>query len=137
MVVAGAVGFALGFAASGTETLTISVTDTLTQTRTQTQTRTIKPRPAVVTRVVTEVQHETVTEPPTSSFVDYGEWQGYVRAYGVGAFRREYGGAEVVGQIEYIGGLPEDCSPSTGTPTADDGYPEYGRLRGTAGRTCG
>jgi len=31
----------------------------------------------------------------------------------------------------------ETLSRATGTPTADDGYPEYGRLRGTAGRTCG
>jgi hypothetical protein len=85
-------------------------TEVLTQVRTKqvvkrvVKTRTVRVQPTV-TRTVTKTRTSVVTQPPTSSFLDYGEWDGYFQAYGVEGYIEELGW-KVVGQLEYLGGLP-------------------------------
>jgi hypothetical protein len=59
-----------------------------------------------ITRTETRTQTRVVTQPPISSFLDYGEWRGYFRAYGINGYETTDLGWKVVGQIEYLGGIP-------------------------------
>jgi hypothetical protein len=68
------------------------------------RTRTVKVHP-MITRTETRTRTRVVTQPPTSSFLDYGEWRGHFRAYGINGYQADFGW-KVVGQIEYLGGIP-------------------------------
>jgi hypothetical protein len=87
------------------ETTTEVMTRTKVQTRHVIKTKTVRVRPTF-TRSVAVTHTKVVTQPPTSSFLDYGEWDGYFRAYSINGYDTGDVGWKVVGQIEYLGGIP-------------------------------
>lgn len=98
LLLAGAAAGAV-IGASSRETSTVVTTERATTIKTVDRIETVTRR-----QTVRETLTEVVTEPPTTKgvFVDYAQFDGAVKLQGIQWYRREYGGQEVVGQLEVL-----------------------------------
>lgn len=99
-------GLGLGVGAVA-ETTTLTETKVLTKTTTTVVVREVVKRRTVRSTVTESV---TVTEPPTADglYVDEGQFSGVIAVHGP-QWRSGSLGVEVIGQVEYLGGL--ECDP--------------------------